>query len=345
MFQVGYQGSKGTHIELNTNINQLPDSVAAQAATQYESLMNGGASSTQADAQTFVNQQLANPLAGKLAVGSAYNGATIAQGQLLRPYPQFGNVTNLAANVGSSSYHSLQATLQKRFQAAGTFFAAYTWAKLIGTVDSRTGFLEGNTTGTIQDNDNLSRERSIETFDVPQRLVLNYSLNLPMGRGQLWLRNVGEGLNRVVGGWRLSGITSFQTAYPLALTAVANDMANDYGAGTIRPNRVQGCNPKKSGSATSRLQEWFNTSCFVQAPTPFSFGNEGRVDSQLRGQGIDNWDLVIAKETKITERLHTVFEAEFLNAFNRVQFGPPGLQVGGSNFGEVTSTLNSPRQV
>jgi hypothetical protein len=349
VFQVGYQGSKGTHIEMGTpsslNINQLPDSVAAQAATQYENLVNSGLSPTQADALTFVNQQVTNPLAGKLAPGSAYNGATVSRGQLLRPYPQFGNITNYAGNVGVSSYHSLQATYRKRFRAGGTFFAAYTWAKLMGTVDSVTGFLEGNTTGAIQDYDNLALERSLESFDVPHRLVLNYSLPLPVGRGQRWLMDVGAGLNRIVSGWRLSSITTFQSGYPLALTAVANDLANSFGAGTIRPDGVPGCNPKKIGSATSRLSEWFNTSCFVQPPTPFSFGNESRVDPQLRGQGIDNWDLAIAKDTRLNERVHTIFEAEFLNAFNRVQFGPPGLTVGTPLFGVVTSTLNNPRQI
>jgi len=262
------------------------------------------------------------------------------------PYPQFANsVTNHAANVGTSSYHSLQATYQLHLHAAGTFFAAYTWSKLLGTVDSVTGFLEGNTTGVIQNYNNLARERSLESFDVPHRWVLNYSLPLPVGRGQRWLKDVGAGLNWIVSGWRLNGITTFQSGYPLALTAVANDLANSFGAGAIRPNRVQGCNPEKTGSSTSRLSEWFNTSCFVQPPTPFSFGDESRVDPQLRGQGINNWDLAISKVTRLNERVHTLFEAEFLNAFNRVQFGPPGLTVGTPLFGVVTSTLNNPRQI
>jgi len=350
MFQVGYQGSKGTHIELGSaNINQLPDSVAAQAAAQYQDLVSSGLSSTQADAQTFVNEQVSNPLAGRLAVGSAYNGATIAQGQLLRPYPQFGNMTNLATNAGTSSYHSLQATFQNRFGSSGTFFAAYTWAKLMGTVDTVTGFLEGNTQGFVQDWNNLRGERSLESFDVPHRLVLNYSVLLPVGRGQRWLRNVGDGLDRIVSGWRLSGITTFQSAFPLALSALPNDLVNNFGAGAsglgMRPDRVPGCQAKKSGSAVSRLGEWFNTSCFVQPPTPFSFGNESRVDPQLRGQGINNWDLSIAKDTRINDRVQARFEAEFLSAFNRVQFGPPGLEAGTPLFGVVTSTLNNPRQI
>jgi hypothetical protein len=131
----------------------------------------------------------------------------------------------------------------------------------------------------------------------------------------------------VIGGWRLSSVTSFQVGYPLALTAQANDLSNNFGAGGIRPNRVAGCNPKLTGGAIPRLSKWFNTACFAQPSTPFSFGNEGRVDSQLRGEGVDNWDMSVSKDTHITERVHMMFEGEFINAFNRVQFGPPALQL------------------
>lgn len=345
-FQLGYQGSKGTHLHQGPNLNQISDSYAAQAAAQYQTLIASGDTPAQADAQTFLNVNVQNPLAGKLAPGSPDNGATIPEGQLLKRYPQFYNsVTEPNFNAGYSAYHSLQATYQIRFRNAGTFFAAYTWAKLIGTVDSHTGFLEGNTVGGVQDGNNLRGEKSIESFDVPQRLVLNYSLLLPVGKGQRWLANANGALDRVVDGWRLSSITSFQTGYPLALTAQANDLSNKFGSGTIRPNRVPGCQAKMNGSAVSRLNKWFNTACFVQPPSPFSFGNESRVDSQLRGEGIDNWDLSIGKDTKITERVSAHFEGEFLNAFNRVQFGPPALQVGSPIFGVVSGTLNNPRQV
>jgi hypothetical protein len=353
VMQIGYQGSKGTHIHKGRNLNQLPESVRAQAATQYQTLYNSyinagelpGKAASDADANTFVNVKVANPLAGKLTSVSAYNGPTIAQGQLLMPYPQFStNATNSSKNDGSSIYHSLQATYQLRFRSAGSFYAAYTWSKLIGTVDSTTGFLEGNTVGGGQDNNNPAADRSLESFDVPQRLVLNYSLALPIGRGQHWMSNAGEGLDRVIGGWRLSSVTSFQVGYPLALTAQANDLSNNFGSGTIRPNRVAGCNPKIDGTAKDRLKKWFNTACFAQ-PAQFTFGNERRVDPQLRGHGVNNWDLAIAKDTRINERMHVVFDAEFINAFNRAQFGPPALQAGSSLFGVVSSTLNNPREV
>jgi hypothetical protein len=343
--QVGYQGSKGTHIHNGRNIDQLPDSVAAQAATQYQSLVTAG--DTNPDGDTFVNVQVANPFAAKLAPGSSFNGPTISKGQLLRPYPQFNGLTNSSVNDGSSIYHSLQVSYQLRFQTAGTLVAAYTWSKLIGTIDSTTGFLEGNTVGGVQDNNNFAAERSIESFDVPQRLVLNYSLVLPVGEGQHLMSNAGAGLNSVIGGWRVSSITSFQTGYPLALTAQGNDLSNSFGAGSIRPNRVPGCNPKISGSYVSRLNGWFKASCFVQPPTPFSFGDESRVDSQLRGEGVDNWDLAISKQTNITESLKLNFETEFLNSFNRVQFSPPALTLGGTPaLGVASGTqLNNPREI
>ena len=349
VFQVGYQGSKGTHLHVSRNLNQLSDSIIAQAATQYQNLVSGGNTPAQAQANTFINQivpAISNPLAGKLAKASAYNGA-ITNGQLLKPYPQFAtSVSNVSKNDGDSIYHSLQAAYKVRFHSAGSFMASYTWSKLIGTVDSSTTFLEASGAGSAQDNNNyLVSARSLESFDVPQRLALNYSLKLPFGKGQHWLSNAGDGLDRVIGGWRASGITAFTHGYPLAITAQAEDISTKFGAGTIRPNRVDGCDPKISGSAVSRLNKWYNTACFVQPPTPFSFGNEGRTDPRLYAQGIDNWDLSLAKETSVTERVHANFEAEFLNAFNRVQFGPPNNQVGNPNYGKVTATVNQPRLV
>jgi hypothetical protein len=291
---------------------------------------------------------------GQLSPVSQNNGPIISYGQLLKPYPQFFNsVSNVSKNDGESIYNSLQASYQLRFRSAGSFFAAYTWSKLIGTVDSSTTFLEASGAGSAQDNNNyLVSARSLESFDVPQRLVFNYSLVLPFGKGRHWLSGAGEGLNRVVNGWRLSDITAFTHGYPLAITAQAEDISTKFGTGTIRPNRVAGCNPVISGSAVSRLNQWFNTACFVQPPTPFSFGNEGRTDPRLYAQGVDNWDLSLAKETSITERVQARFETEFINAFNRVQFAPPVAQspnlITGainSNNGKVTATANQPRLI
>jgi hypothetical protein len=124
-----------------------------------------------------------------------------------------------------------------------------------------------------------------------------------------------------------------------------------FGAGTPRPNVIPSCSKAVQGSATSKLNQWFNTSCF-SAPSDYGYGNEGRTDSALRGQGIDNWDLAASKTTRISERFSLEFRGEFFNAFNRVQFAPPNtaynpdtLNTSANSFGVVTSQNNLPREI
>jgi hypothetical protein len=99
-----------------------------------------------------------------------------------------------------------------------------------------------------------------------------------------------------------------------------------------------------SGSAQSRVNEWFNTACFVTPPA-FTFGTESRTDPNLRSAGVANWDFAAVKDTTITERFVLQFRAEIFNLFNRVQFSPPNTTVGSSTYGVVTGQANNPRLV
>jgi hypothetical protein len=128
---------------------------------------------------------------------------------------------------------------------------------------------------------------------------------------------------------------------------------------------VPGCQKVIGGSGLARVQAggWFNTSCFANVgsptlangtPNPFigtnfyngyGFGNEPRVDSEVRGDGQKNFDFSFQKSTLIHESANVEFRAEFFNLFNRVQFAPPGNTVGTGNFGQVTYQVNSPRQI
>jgi hypothetical protein len=203
----------------------------------------------------------------------------------------------------------------------------------------------------IQNINNLAAERSLSSYDVPQNLVISYGVDLPFGRGRHFLSDAHGVVGVLATGWRANGITSFHSGTPLALLSGApNDLNNLFGystsfAGTniIRPNAVQGCNPKISGSAQSRLNEWFNTACFT-APGLFSLGDESRTDSRIRTAGVNNWDFSLSKITSLTERAQLQFSAEFYNVFNRVQFGPPNPTLG-AGFGVVTSQVNQPRTI
>jgi hypothetical protein len=282
-----------------------------------------------------------NPFFGLITSGPLA-ARTVARGQLLRPFPQYNGVSIGGVTNRSSIYHSMQWKLEKRFRAGGSILGAYTWAKLITDTDTLTGWLEASGPAGVQNNNNLRLERSLASFDVPHRLVVSYVLDLPFGNGRRFLNNLTGAEQKLISGWGINGVYTFQSGFPLRFGTAAN-LTNSFGGGS-RPNVVAGCNQDVSGSAQERLNRWFNTSCFVQPPA-FTFGSEGRVDPKLRAHGMNNMDFALFKNTKMSERVGLQFRAEFFNLFNRVQFNFPGQAVGNPQFGIVGSQANNPRLV
>jgi hypothetical protein len=189
----------------------------------------------------------------------------------------------------------------------------------------------------------LHGEKSLSSFDVRQRLVLSYVYPLPIGKGQALLPNVHGFADKLVSGWGVNGVTTFQRGLPLGFTATPNNLSA-FNVG-LRPNVTAGCNPAISDTAQSRLNQWFNTSCF-SVPPAFTLGNESRTDPVVRGPGINNFDFSLFKRTDITERFNFEFRAEAFNLFNRVQFAPPNTvetTAANSTFGVISSQLNQPR--
>ncbi len=326
LFEVGYAGSKGTHLgPYYQNINTLPD--------QYLSL------------GPQLLQQVQNPFYGLITSGSLA-GPTIPSGQLLLPFPQYTSVNQVAAADRDSVYHSLVVKVEKRLGSGGTILAAYTFSKFISNTDTLTSWLEpggvAGGSGGDQDKNNLRLERSLSSFDVPNRLVISYVLDLPVGKGKRFLGDVAGVSNKIVSGWGIDGVSTFQSGFPLGLTTSAN-LTNSFGGGS-RPNVVAGCNKNEPGSAQARINEWFNTGCFQQ-PAAFTYGSEGRTDPNLRGQGIANYDFSVFKNTAITERVGLQFRTEFFNLFNRVQFGLPNMVLGTPQFGIVGTQVNNPRLI
>ncbi len=293
------------------------------------------------------------PIAITYNINQLPDNATLSQAN--RPYPQYQNVNENSAWIGDTYYNSLQATLTKRFKSGGTFLANYSWSKLLGTADSTNPFAETHSGGVIQDYSNTRGERSYTSFDVPQRLVISYILDLPVGEGKHFLGDADGVVNTLVSGWNASGINTFQSGFPLAITALNNIVGEAFGGGTIRPNTVTGCNKKVNigyVQAAQQQKSIINPACFSN-PGPTNpnvapvagnfFGNEPRTDGQTRTQGVDNWDFSIGKTTPLHESVNLVFRAEAFNVTNRVQFGDPGLSFGSGIFGLLTTQANAPR--
>jgi hypothetical protein len=331
-FELGYAGSKGTHLPLDSVVGGFPFYQVDQIADSYLSL------------GTQLVQQVANPFYGKVpATAGILAQPAIARGQLLRPYPQYSGVNNTSNMGGDSSWHSMQTKVERRFKGGGTLLGTYTWSKLIGNVDSVTTWLDGGV-GTIQNWNNPHGERSIASFDVPHRATISYILDLPFGHDRKYGAHVPTAVNAFIGGWGFNGTTTFQTGFPLLLTAQPTTLSSSFGGGTPRPNVVIGCNSLIGGAAQSRLSKWFNTGCFTQ-PGAFTFGNEPRADGHIRAAGIANWDVAFVKDVYSSERVKVRFDTQFFNIFNRVQFNPPNTQLGNSLFGQVTAVRNQPRLI
>ena len=321
LIDIAYAGSKGTHLPgPNQALNQLPESFLSQGA----SLLT----------------QVANPFVGDVQLGTLSN-PTVARAQLLRPYPQYTGFNQVAPMNRNSLYHSMQLKMEKRFAQGASILGSYTFAKLISDTDTLTAWLEPGGGLAVQNWYNLRAERSVALYDVPHRAVISFIYDLPFGKGKPLMGSIGNGMNRIIGGWGINGVSTFQSGNPLSFTMAVNT-TNSQGGGQ-RPNST-GQSAKLDGSAQSRLTGWFNTSAFTATPS-FTFGNLARSTTDVRSHGIANYDFTVFKNTRITERVGLQFRTEVFNLFNRVQFGYPGTALGNPQFGVVSGQYNTPRLV
>lgn len=318
--EISYIGAKGTHLpgEGSNNASIYTYSGLDELSSQYYSTLQTmeAAGSTQAQ--------------------------LIAYGQARRPYPQFQDYVNDAEYKSGSTYNAMYLNAEKRFHKGGVLHANYAWSKQLGDADNV--IREGG--GYVQDFNNPKGEYSLLGFDVRNRLVVSYVLDLPFGKGQKYA-NFNGVAGVLVSGWSANGLTAFQSGTPLKFSYSNGNYLSTYlGAGTIRPNVVAGCNKQTSGSPYEKWKnkDWFNSACFAYAGD-FAFGNEPRVDATLRSQGIDNFDFAVQKATTIKDETNLEFRAEFFNLFNHPQFSAPGTGLGGGGYDQITSQANNPRLV
>ncbi|MBI2688958.1 MAG: TonB-dependent receptor [Acidobacteria bacterium] len=276
------------------------------------------------------NQLVENPFFGVIIdPTSTLSQRTVQRGQLLRPYPQYTQVTAVNATIGNSMYHSFQLRVERRFAKGFTVLGAFTAAKNIND----TGQDGSGPTAGILDHTNLRLERSLDPQDVSKRLVLSGMYELPFGRGKLLGHNLPRFAGLLIGNWQINGIGSFQSGFPLVTGSI----------GGVRPNRIA-TGTELSGPAQDRLNRWFDTSAFA-VPPAFTYGNSSRTTPDFRTQGTANYDLSLFKNFQIRESIRAQFRFESFNAFNRVQFAAPNTTAGATAFGQITAQQNTPRQL
>ncbi|HEX4998195.1 MAG TPA: carboxypeptidase regulatory-like domain-containing protein [Terriglobia bacterium] len=308
--EIAYAGSKITHVGIpDTNINQLTVEQLAQGASLLA--------------------QAPNPYFGRIPASSSLGGPTTTLAQLLRPYPQFTNVTLFRNNVGNTSYNALEIKVERRLSGGFSALAAYTRSKLIDEASSV--FDAAITTGPtanfpVADSYNRRIERDVSTGDTPNVFVGALTWQLPSGN-----------LPRLMRGWQLTAIARAQSGMPLAVTQATNFNAFA-GFGVQRPNRTG--NPELPAGERSTAR-FFDTAAFTIAPR-FTIGTSSR--NPVRGPAYRNADVALIRKTPVSDRADLEFRAEVFNVTNTPPLGAPNVQLGNGAFGTISSA-GDPRVV
>ncbi len=284
-----------------------------------------------------VTQQVANPFQGIITVGTLAS-ATVRQGQLINPFPQYASVLVFQPDEAFSNYNAMLVKFEKRFSHGLTFMLSYTFSKLLDDGSGVASFLEPAT--GHQNGYDRRADYAVSDQDVPQRFVYSFTYALPFGRGRTFGSNWSPVLEGMLGGWQATGVLTLQKGIPLSFTTTDTSQS---GSGYLRPN-TNGQDASLSGTPESRLTKYFNTSDFSQ-PLPFTFGNLGRNIGNLRGPGLKTMDFSIYKDLAIKERLHMQIRGEAFNITNTPEFANPDTNLQSPTFGAITSQLNSPRQI
>lgn len=240
--------------------------------------------------------------------------------QVLRPFPQFSNVTWINPSIGNSTYHGGFIRGEKRFRNNFSFLAHYTFSKFIDDVEAAN---EYGATGSYMDAYHRNLDKGLSGSDVPHHVVVTLLYETPKFKAN-------RVLNGALGGWRVGLLETYE-AGPVFTVVTASNTTNAFPAGALRPN-VSG-NPNLPSDQRT-IQRWFDTSLFSQ-PANYTFGNAPR--SLLRGAPIVQTDATLEKSLTLTERAKFDIRGEFYNLFNHAIFNIPGATFGAADFGVVSS--------
>jgi len=238
--------------------------------------------------------------------------------QLLRPFPQFSNVSLINPPVGNSNYQAGFVKLERRFTHGLALLAHYTFSKFL---DDAASSNELGDPGSYMNAYNRKLDKGRSGSDIPHRAVITVLYEMPAFSRRRLAR-------ALVGGWQAALLGVLQSGQPFTLYDSVNN-TNAFPAGTPRPNLIGDPN---LGPHT--LTHSFNTAAFQSAPA-YTFGDSPR--SVLRGPAWKTVDLTLSRNLKLNERWSAELRGEFFNLLNHANFDIPGHTLGNADFGVISS--------
>jgi hypothetical protein len=286
------------------------------------------------------------------------SSSTLTIGKGLVAFPQYSGVSDLwGSNSANQAYHSLQIALEQRLSHGLTFTVNYTFSKNIGDDGTfRSGFaipsaaLSGGGKSWKQDR----IERSWTTISAPQSLHAFGVYKLPFGKGHFGSDSFL--VRTLAGGWQLSGIYSYSSGSPMAVTWNGCSGTNYPGQGQCMPdvntafpghnariNGSYGSGPNGTTAANLGKVAYVDSHAFI-APSNISkvstqqylIGNAPRTRPlNLNNPGTQNLDASLRRSFTLPREMSIVFEADCLNVWNKVTFSAPNATFGSPSFGTI----------
>ncbi|HET6177497.1 MAG TPA: carboxypeptidase regulatory-like domain-containing protein [Candidatus Sulfotelmatobacter sp.] len=255
---------------------------------------------------------LCNPVGGYDEVNGVWTNGCPPDG-----IPVFSSIF-AQDTIANSAYNSLQASLDKRFAHGLQFTAAYTFSKSFDEASSFEGILNPI---------DPRRSRSLSSFDARHRIVFSYYWEPPVHK-------YSGAKGQIVNGWALSGITTFQTGFPIRISTL-DDQELMYSFDFELPGEPDLVAPFRTFKPQSNGNYFFDPSSFSEDNTFGRIGNSPR--TICCGPHISSTDFAVLKTFAISETKHVDFRGEFFNLFNHSQFfNPDGNFSDGSQFGQIT---------
>ncbi|MGO9641181.1 MAG: carboxypeptidase regulatory-like domain-containing protein [Candidatus Acidiferrales bacterium] len=221
----------------------------------------------------------------------------------------FDNTVDFRNSGGDSAYNAGQFQLIKRTSIGLTLQASYTWSKLMS-----------NIANPEDPYDTSMRLVGVgwESSNYPQNFTFAYVYDLPFGKNRKWASGVSTAVDEVIGGWQVSGVTTFRAGGALGIGA-SGSMPS---VGSYSNYANFTCAGAHGNTNPHTINEWFNVGCF-SAPANYTYGNGSVGD--VYGPGLQNWDFSIHKGFYLgSEDRQLKFSFDFYNFFNHVNLNNPG---------------------
>jgi hypothetical protein len=304
--KAAYVGNRGSQIETTRNLNATPLQYLSTSPVRDQATIDR------------LSQNVPNPFFGLMpsTAITALRGQTIARERLLRPFPQFNEV-NTTTNEGFSWYHALQASLERRFSGGYTLGGSYTFSRFTEAIE----FLNAA---------DSEPTKVVSSEDAPHRLTVSGIWELPFGEGRRLAAAAHPLVSKMISGWQLSGIYTYQSGSPIGF-------GNVLFTGDLSDIALP--------SSSRTVARWFNTDAGFDKVAARQLASNVRTFplrlGAARTDPATNVDLSIIKNTSIVNGKTIQFRLEALNAFNHPLLPGPNTNPTSPAFGSILASTQS----